>query len=404
MVSQYPDAEWFTTRRGRLLAGPEYERRDRLHHNAAGRRDGPARAPGGGQLRPGPHQRAVLGRPRRPLGRRGDRLAAQLGLADGYPNDTTAPRWARSSSRITRGQFLSMLWRLQGEPDGFGPHPWSDGTARLDGALRWAAATGVGVGFDGRYRPGAPSSRGQALAMLWRLAGRPDGFWPYPWSDGTARLDGALRWAAATGVMGGYRNGTFRPDRPLSRASGAGAVPVRRALKLRVLARLPHCHRAPAAGPVPGLVVERHRAVVGGAELEPGPGPPCLGQHDPRQELAEELVPRPDGLQANLPVGVEAGDQAHVARGRLQRAGPPSLSWWRMSSACRAVRKRRARSRPAASARRATAASSWSRSHSPGTGAARPGRPARLHVHGVGEGLDQPELGGDIGHNTIVSI
>jgi hypothetical protein len=223
MVSQYPDAEWFHYSLWAALAGPEYERRDHLHHNAAGRREmgrlvrqvaascDPALTSGPFWDVPDDHWAAEE-----------IAWAAQLGLVDGYPNDSYRAEVGTFVLTITRGQFLSMLWRLQGRPDGFGPHPWSDGTARLDDALRWAAATGVGVGFaDGRYRPGAPSSRGQALAMLWRLAGRPDGFGPHPWSDGVARLDGALRWAAATGVMGGYRDGTFRPDLPLSRAQAA---------------------------------------------------------------------------------------------------------------------------------------------------------------------------------------
>ena len=241
MVSQYPTPSGSTTRRAATWPGPstsagttstttpldgERWAGSCARWRPAATRPSPAGRSGTSPTTTGPPRRSPGGaaRPRRRLPQRHYR--AEVGTF---------------VLAITRGQFLSMLWRLQGEPDGFGPHPWSDGTARLDGALRWAAATGVGVGFaDGRYRPGAPSTRGQALAMLWRLAGRPDGFGPHPWSDGTARLDGALRWAAATGVMGGYRNRTFRPDPRSAGPGGAGAVPVRRALKLRVLARLPH--------------------------------------------------------------------------------------------------------------------------------------------------------------------
>ncbi len=223
MVARYPDAEWFHYSQWAALAGPEFERRDHLHHNVAGRREmgrlvrqaaascDPALTSGPFWDVPDDHWAAEA-----------IAWAADRGLVDGYPNHTYRAEVGTFVLDVTRGQLLTMLWRLEGRPDGFGPHSWSDGSARLDAALRWADATRVGVGYpDGTYRPGTTSSRGQALAMLWRLAGRPDGFGPHPWSDGSAHLDAALRWAAATGVMGGYGDGTFRPDRGLSRAQAA---------------------------------------------------------------------------------------------------------------------------------------------------------------------------------------
>ena len=109
-----------------------------------------------------------------------------------------------------------MAWKLAGRPTGFGPHPWSDGRRSLDPALRWAAATRVGTGWpDGTYRPDRLVTRGQALALLWRMAGRPSGYPDDPWDD----VEGpTFRWAAETRLLGGRTATTFAPDAPVTRA------------------------------------------------------------------------------------------------------------------------------------------------------------------------------------------
>jgi hypothetical protein len=61
-------------------------------------------------------------------------------------------------------------------------------------------------------------TRGQAISMLWRMAGRPGGYPDDPWSD----ADGPhFRWAAATHLLGPLAPGQFRPQSPLTRAQAA---------------------------------------------------------------------------------------------------------------------------------------------------------------------------------------
>jgi hypothetical protein len=117
----------------------------------------------------------------------------------------------------TRGALLDMLRRLEGRPEGHGPHPWAERGTRYERALRWAAATGIGQGFrDGRYRPEAPTTRMQALSLLYRLAAPATDHPDDPWSDAGGR---AVRWAAAVDLFPGRTGETLEPGRIVTRAA-----------------------------------------------------------------------------------------------------------------------------------------------------------------------------------------
>ena len=71
---------------------------------------------------------------------------------------------------------------------------------------------------DGRFAPDAPLSRAMLAQILYNMAGRPStdnrmfvdvpsGAWYYD----------AVTWAAANGIVGGYGNGLFGPDDPITR-------------------------------------------------------------------------------------------------------------------------------------------------------------------------------------------
>jgi hypothetical protein len=220
IVDRYDNAEWYHYEAWAELAGPEFERPDTLHHNGAG------------QVQIARLMRNVVNScdpafasgpywdvPDRYPAAEAIRWVGDRGLFPGYPNGTYRANIGSFVIDATRAQLLNMAWRLAGRPTGFGPHPWSDGRPSLDRALRWAAATRVSSGFpNGTYRPDAVVTRGQAVNLLWRMAERPGGYADDPWDD----ADGpAFRWAAANHLLGPLAPGQFRPQTGLTRAQAA---------------------------------------------------------------------------------------------------------------------------------------------------------------------------------------
>lgn len=87
--------------------------------------------------------------------------------------------------------------------------------------IRRAVELGVIGGYaDGTFRPNASVTRAQFVAMLWRLAGRPAAFAPAPFAD-TASLNAdfraAIAWAAENGIVGGVTPTEFRPSAAINR-------------------------------------------------------------------------------------------------------------------------------------------------------------------------------------------
>lgn len=104
------------------------------------------------------------------------------------------------------------------------PHGFSDVALWMEDGVRWITS-GVNqpplmVGFgDSTFRGTEDLSRGQAVRMLYRLAGEPPGPFPaHGFSDVPAWIETPVRWAKATNVMTGYPDSTFRPDDPVTRA------------------------------------------------------------------------------------------------------------------------------------------------------------------------------------------
>jgi len=99
------------------------------------------------------------------------RQAASLGLVEGYlgkyrPNDT-----------MTRAEFVTILWRAQGEPAPTGKATFTDLTQDwYRDAVAWAEENKVvdGVG-NGKFAPTAPVTREQLVTILHRMAGKPMG-------------------------------------------------------------------------------------------------------------------------------------------------------------------------------------------------------------------------------------
>ncbi|MCC5952749.1 MAG: S-layer homology domain-containing protein [Acidimicrobiia bacterium] len=146
-------------------------------------------------------------------------------IATGDANGNFGP--ARVASRQAMAAFL---WRRAGTPppgipvvipDVAGDHPFAP-------AIAWLVADGVAGSYDdGTFRPAAPASRQAVAAWLHRLVGessdpgRCSEEGPFPDVPTGHPFCEAIAWAAATGVAAGYADGTFGPDRPLTRQAAA---------------------------------------------------------------------------------------------------------------------------------------------------------------------------------------
>ena len=87
-------------------------------------------------------------------------------------------------------------------------------------AVRYVCENGLmaGVSAD-RFDPNGTLTRGEAVATLWALEGRPVVNYLMDFSDvdPAASYGEAVRWAASQGIAGGYGGGLFGPDDPITR-------------------------------------------------------------------------------------------------------------------------------------------------------------------------------------------
>lgn len=141
----------------------------------------------------------------------------RFGLLDAQPGGGFGPK-----VEMTRGQVVNLLWRLVDQPRATATTSFSDvpATAWYRPSLDWAVSGGVTTGYsDNTFRPGATVKRGQLVTMLWNLAGNPTGRPAAGFADvaATDKLSPALDWAASEGLVTPYPNGTFRPKKTLTR-------------------------------------------------------------------------------------------------------------------------------------------------------------------------------------------
>ncbi len=88
------------------------------------------------------------------------------------------------------------------------------------GEIAWLADAGITTGYaDGSFRPEATLTRGAWITWLWRSEGSPSGPYPDPGFrdvEPGSVFHPAVAWAAATGVANGYADGTFGAARPVT--------------------------------------------------------------------------------------------------------------------------------------------------------------------------------------------
>ncbi len=163
----------------------------------------------------------------------GVHACAVLGLMQGVGDRTFQP-----DGVLTRAQFVTMLWRLAGEPSVNGDelHEFSDvgSGGYYAAAVQWVAASGIAAGTSATtFSPDAPITREQMAAMLFRyavygglaavtlsenLSSFPDvqqlSAWAVP----------AMQWAVGAGIITGTADGALAPQKAATRAQAAAIL------------------------------------------------------------------------------------------------------------------------------------------------------------------------------------
>ena len=152
------------------------------------------------------------------------RYAYETGLMDGVGDSLFAP-----NSETTRAQLVTILYRLEGEPEVSGTSGFTDveaGTWYTD-AVAWAAANGIVNGVsETEFAPGKDITREQLATILFRYAeakgydvsARAD-LSAYPDADQIQSYAAeSVAWAVAEGLIQGFEDNTLRPAGNATRA------------------------------------------------------------------------------------------------------------------------------------------------------------------------------------------
>lgn len=114
------------------------------------------------------------------------------------------------------------MWRTTATGSAPVPSPFRDvalGAWYYDAVMYAADKNLMGGVGDGVFAPGEPTSRGMIVTILYRLEGSPavpgvSGFLDV--ADGVWYAD-AVAWAVSNNIVGGYGNGSFGPNDPITR-------------------------------------------------------------------------------------------------------------------------------------------------------------------------------------------
>lgn len=154
--------------------------------------------------------------------------AYEAGLMNGVGEDLFAP-----SKPLNRAMLVTVLYRMAGSPKISGKSAYSDVAAGMwyTDAVIWATKQKVVNGYpDGTFAPGAPLTRQEMAAMLYRFYQSQGGK-----DNGSAKaLDGfadkgevsdwaleAMRWCVTKKIISGFNPTSLRPAEGATRAQVA---------------------------------------------------------------------------------------------------------------------------------------------------------------------------------------
>ncbi|MDR0862876.1 MAG: S-layer homology domain-containing protein, partial [Oscillospiraceae bacterium] len=152
--------------------------------------------------------------------------AWENGLIKGTDERTFSP-----DLNTTRGQIVTILYRLSGEPAVSGSSPFADvdSGAYYAAAVAWASENGIANGYTADiFAPEDDLTREQIVTLLWRYAGSPavnatleaaPTFHDADEISGYAKA--AFAWAISVGIVQGDDAGRLNPQTPATRAEVA---------------------------------------------------------------------------------------------------------------------------------------------------------------------------------------
>ena len=131
------------------------------------------------------------------------------------------------NTTMNRAMMATVFYNLENGPDHDGEHDFHDVQEGKYYAkpVAWAAESGVLSGYsDGSFRADAPVTREQLAVMLWNYSGKPSGIKALDHSDAgniSNYAKEAMQWAVENGVMSGRANGQLDPKGAATRAEVA---------------------------------------------------------------------------------------------------------------------------------------------------------------------------------------
>ncbi len=135
------------------------------------------------------------------------------------------------NAKMTRAMFVTVLYRLEGSPSiaGMQVPKFTDISKWAYNAIVWAYNTGVTVGKTATtFDPNASITRAEIVTMLYRYAGSPGVSGSLnEFKDASsigAFARNAVIWANSLGVVHGYNDGSFGPNRTALRSEMAAML------------------------------------------------------------------------------------------------------------------------------------------------------------------------------------
>lgn len=157
------------------------------------------------------------------------KAAYDNGLMSGVSDNEFAPE-----TDITRGMFVTVLHRIDGEPETDGDYSFTDvpENAYYADAVAWGSANGIIAGYsDTEFAPDDKITREQMAAILWRYAkykdadvsvGEDTNILSYTDAyDISEYAIPAIQWVCGAGIITGFEDNTLRPKDNTTRAQAA---------------------------------------------------------------------------------------------------------------------------------------------------------------------------------------
>ena len=146
----------------------------------------------------------------------------EQGLMSGTSGTTFSP-----DQEMTRAMLATVLYRAAGSPEVSGSSPFSDVAAGAwyHDAILWASQNGLVGGYgNGLFGVNDPVTREQMITILWRYAGCPAPESGAAFADGqqiSSYARDAVSWCSANGVISGVGGNRFDPNGIVTRAQAA---------------------------------------------------------------------------------------------------------------------------------------------------------------------------------------